>query len=50
MSPVLMEAMAGELKGVKASGATIHFTSENPLPRELVERIVRERMAEVQVS
>lgn len=50
MSPPLMKAMAGELRGVKVSGATIHFASENPLPRELVERIVRERMKEVEVS
>jgi uncharacterized protein YdhG (YjbR/CyaY superfamily) len=47
MSPPLMKAMAEELKGVKVSGATIHFTPEKPLPRELVERIVRGRMSEV---
>ena len=47
MSPPLMKAMAEELKGVKVSGATIHFTPEKPLPKELVERIVRERMREV---
>ena len=50
MSPTLMTAMAEELQGVKVSGATIHFTPENPLPKELVERIVRERMKEVGVS
>ena len=47
MSPPLMEALAEELRGVKASGATIHFTPESPLPKEVVERIVRERMKEV---
>jgi uncharacterized protein YdhG (YjbR/CyaY superfamily) len=47
MSPPLMKAMAEELKGVKVSGATIHFTPEDPLPKELIERIVRERMKEV---
>ena len=47
MSPSLMKAMDEELKDVKVSGATIHFTPENPLPKELVERIVRERMREV---
>ena len=41
-----MSAMAEELKGVKISGATIHFTPEKPLPRELVEKIVRERIQE----
>lgn len=47
MSPSLMEAVTNELKGVEISGATIHFTPENPLPRELIERIVRERLKEV---
>ena len=47
MSPPLMVAMAEELEGVKVSGATIHFTPEDPLSRELIEKIVRERMVEV---
>ena len=47
MSPPLMKAMAAELKGIKVSGATIHFTPEQPLPRQLVERIVQERMKEM---
>jgi len=46
MSPPLMKAMAQELKGVKVSGATIHFTPEKPLPRDLIQRIVRERKKE----
>ena len=46
MSPSLMSAMAEELKGFQVSGATIHFTPEKPLPKELVERIVRERAKE----
>ena len=46
MSPTLMKAMAEELKGVKVSGATMHFTPQNPLPKELIESIVRERMKE----
>jgi len=50
MSPPLMKAMAEELKGVKVSGATIHFTPEDPLPKELIERIVRERMKEAGVA
>ncbi|MHB0875574.1 MAG: iron chaperone [Anaerolineae bacterium] len=44
MSPPLVQAMAEELKGVKVSGATIHFTLDKPLPEELIVRIVRERM------
>jgi len=47
MSPPLMEAMAKELAGFKVSGATIHFAPDKPLPRELVERIVRERTKQV---
>jgi uncharacterized protein YdhG (YjbR/CyaY superfamily) len=46
MSPALMAAMAGDLRGVEVSGATIHFMPDDPLPRDLVERIVRERMRE----
>ena len=41
-----MKAMAEELTGIKISGATIHFTPETPLSRELIEKIVRERMKE----
>lgn len=47
MSPLLMKAMADELKRVEVSGATIHFAPENPLPKELVEKIVQERMREI---
>ncbi len=47
MSPGLMSAMRAELKGIKVSGATIHFTPEAPLSRELIESIVRARMAEL---
>ncbi len=46
MSPSLIKAMASELKGYRASGATVHFTPEKPLPRELIEKIVRERAKE----
>ena len=46
MSPALVAAMADDLKGVKVSGATVHFTPESPLPRALIETIVRERMKE----
>jgi uncharacterized protein YdhG (YjbR/CyaY superfamily) len=46
MSPPLMKAMVDDLKDFKVSGATIHFTPEKPLPRELIAKIVRERMKE----
>jgi uncharacterized protein YdhG (YjbR/CyaY superfamily) len=46
MSPPLIETMAKELRGLRVSGATIHFTPKDPLPRELIQQIVRERMVE----
>jgi len=46
MSPPPVKAMARELRGITVSGATIHFTPENPLPEELVKRILTERMRE----
>ena len=50
MSPSLVRAMAEELKGVKVSGATIHFTTDSPLPTDLIAGIVRRRMAEIASS
>ena len=47
MSPPLVKAMAEELAGVKVSGATIHFTPENPLPKELIRQIAEERIKEL---
>ena len=47
MSPPLMKAMGEDLQGVKLSGATIHFTPENPLPRDLIEKIVLARIKEI---
>ena len=47
MSPPLVKAMAEELAGVKVSGATIHFTPENPLPKELIRRVAEERIKEI---
>lgn len=52
MSPALMKAMKADLKaqGVKVSGATIHFTPEKPLSRQLIEEIVRARIQELEVK
>jgi uncharacterized protein YdhG (YjbR/CyaY superfamily) len=47
MSPSLVKAMTDDLKGIIVSGATIHFTPENPLIRELIGKIVQERMKEI---
>lgn len=47
MSPSLAKAMKAEIRQThKVSGATIHFTPDNPLPRTLVERILAERVKE----
>lgn len=46
MSPPLVAAMKAELKGVKVSGATIHFEPDAPLPIALIKKIVRARMQE----
>ena len=50
MSPVLVKAMADKLSEVKVSGATLHFTPESPLSRELIESIIRERMKEIGIT
>ena len=47
MSPPLIKRMSDELTSVKVSGATVHFTPENPLSRELIDKIIRERMREL---
>ena len=45
-SPPMMEAIKDDLVGWKTAKATIQFTPEKPLPAELVQKIVRIRMAE----
>jgi uncharacterized protein YdhG (YjbR/CyaY superfamily) len=46
MSAALIEAHHDELSAFATAKGTLHFTPENPLPRDLVELIVRERMAQ----
>lgn len=50
MSTALTKALAQEIEGLQTSGATIHFTPEAPLSRELIERIVRARMVEMGIG
>ena len=46
-SPKLAAAMKAEIsKTHKVSGATIHFSPDNPLPQALVKKIVRARVRE----
>jgi uncharacterized protein YdhG (YjbR/CyaY superfamily) len=46
MSPQLMRAMKDRLEPRKASGATIRFTPDDPLPADLIEEIVAARVDE----
>ncbi len=47
MSPDLARAMKDEIRKThRVSGATIHFTPDNPLSRSLVEKILRARVKE----
>ena len=47
MSPELAIAMRDEIKAThKPSGATIHFSPDNPLPASLVKKILRARLKE----
>lgn len=40
----ILELFKDELKDFETSGTTIHFTVEKPLPLNIVERIVKERI------
>lgn len=47
MSGEVIDAHREELGAFIASKGTLHFTPDRPIPRPLVERIVRERMAQI---
>jgi len=40
----LVASLKSELRGFHASGATIHFTPDHPLPATIVRKIVRARV------
>jgi uncharacterized protein YdhG (YjbR/CyaY superfamily) len=47
MNPELAGAMRGEIEAThELSGATIHFTPDNPLPPALVTKVVQARVNE----
>jgi uncharacterized protein YdhG (YjbR/CyaY superfamily) len=50
MSGELIETHRDELAGYATSKGTLQFTPERPIPRDLVERIVRERMAQIDMG
>ena len=45
-SAALIEAHRGEFAGFATAKGTLRFTPEHPLPNDLVELMVRERMAQ----
>jgi uncharacterized protein YdhG (YjbR/CyaY superfamily) len=42
----ILKEYAQELENYKTSGTTIHFSSENPIPKKLVQKIVKQRVVE----
>lgn len=46
MSPPLAAKMADELKALKMSGTTMHFFPGQPLPAELIKKVVLARVQE----
>jgi uncharacterized protein YdhG (YjbR/CyaY superfamily) len=48
MSPPLAARLKGEIKAThNVSGATIHFSPDNPLPEALVKKVLAERLQEL---
>ena len=47
MTQALIQANPDRVAGFATAKGTLHFTSEHPLPRDLVEWIVRERMTQI---
>lgn len=45
-SPAVMDAHAADLEGYDTSKGTVRFKADSPLPRSLVEKLVRARIAE----
>lgn len=46
MSKALMSAMKDDLKNLEKTVASIHFSYDEPLPKELITKIIRHRMRE----
>ena len=45
-SPEVMEAHAAELRGFKTTKGTVSFTHDQPIPPDLVTKLVKARIAE----
>lgn len=50
MRPALVASLRAAIAPRRASGGTIHFSPSDPLPSEIIERIVRERVHENEVA
>ena len=50
MSPQVVDDFRDNLKGFSLAKSTIRFTPDQPIPQDLVGRIVRARMAETDAS
>jgi uncharacterized protein YdhG (YjbR/CyaY superfamily) len=50
MSGTTLEAHEAELAAFSTSKGTIRFTPDKPIPKALVETLVRERMAEIDAA
>lgn len=48
MNPELIKTFAKDLKNFKLSKGTIRFTPEQPLPRDMVEKIIKARITEIE--
>jgi uncharacterized protein YdhG (YjbR/CyaY superfamily) len=48
MSPEVAKEHANELQAFDASGATVRFKADNPLPKELVTKLIDARIAEIE--
>jgi uncharacterized protein YdhG (YjbR/CyaY superfamily) len=48
MSPAVIEKLKSDLKAFETSRGTIRFSPEEPLPDDLVQKIVEARIAELQ--
>jgi uncharacterized protein YdhG (YjbR/CyaY superfamily) len=46
MSTAVVETHRGDLEGYDASGGTIRFQADTPLPLRLVRKLVKARLAE----
>jgi uncharacterized protein YdhG (YjbR/CyaY superfamily) len=47
ISPKLVEKMKDDLQNLTVTGATIHFTVDNPLTESLIRKLIKERKKEI---